>query len=233
MTIPFGEYQPSKHPSNQLFTPRLRLWLDERLRYLASQQRIQDARALRGEFLIEDLFTRWQHLQGGFGCTPMDLAGWLSDLKTFMKSLRTSLLLYIYHSWRRFICAHWNQEISQRSVLFLEKVSDDLISEELIQAFIEKVKFSALLQDKHKAAADDEAVAVIGSRKRFSAQARQCFTDADVGASRSRLRRWGVSIPIHHSWHWLQEIIRRWSIRTSTPPQARDVFEKGQQWSRK
>ena len=58
MTIPFGEYQPSNQPSNQLFTPRLRLWLDERLRYLASKQRIQDARALRGEFSIEDLFTR-------------------------------------------------------------------------------------------------------------------------------------------------------------------------------
>jgi len=59
MTIPFGEYQPSDEPSPQLFTPRLRLWLDERLRHLASQQRIQDARALRGEFSIEELSTRW------------------------------------------------------------------------------------------------------------------------------------------------------------------------------
>ncbi len=58
MTIPFGDYRPSDEPSPPLFTPRLRLWLDERLRYLASQQRIQDARALRGEFSIEDLFTR-------------------------------------------------------------------------------------------------------------------------------------------------------------------------------
>ena len=62
MTIPFGEYQPSNQPSNQLFTPRLRLWLDERLRHLVSQQRIQDARALRGEFSIEDLFTRWHFI---------------------------------------------------------------------------------------------------------------------------------------------------------------------------
>ena len=62
MTIPFGEYQPSNQPSNQLFTPRLRLWLDERLRHLVSQQRIQDARALRGEFSIEELFTRWHFI---------------------------------------------------------------------------------------------------------------------------------------------------------------------------
>ena len=53
MTIPFGDYQPSDEPSSQLFTPRLRLWLDERLRHLVSQQRIQDARSLRGEFSIE------------------------------------------------------------------------------------------------------------------------------------------------------------------------------------
>ena len=58
MTIPFGDYQPSDEPSSQLFTPRLRLWLDERLRYLVSQQKIQDARALRGEFSIEELTTR-------------------------------------------------------------------------------------------------------------------------------------------------------------------------------
>jgi hypothetical protein len=57
MTIPFGDYQPSNEPSSQLFTPRLRLWLDERLRHLASQQRIQDARALRGEFAIDELST--------------------------------------------------------------------------------------------------------------------------------------------------------------------------------
>ena len=58
MTIPFGDYQPSNEPLSQLFTPRLRLWLDERLRHLASQQRIQDARALRGEFAIDELSTR-------------------------------------------------------------------------------------------------------------------------------------------------------------------------------
>jgi len=32
---------------------RLRHWLDSRLRQLAVEQRIQDARALRGEFLID------------------------------------------------------------------------------------------------------------------------------------------------------------------------------------
>ena len=58
MTIPFGEHQPSDGQSSQLFTPRLRKWLDERLRHLASQQRIQDARALRSEFSIEELSTR-------------------------------------------------------------------------------------------------------------------------------------------------------------------------------
>lgn len=54
MTIPFGDYQPSDNRSSQLLTPRLRIWLDERLRQLASQQRIQDARALRAEFSIEE-----------------------------------------------------------------------------------------------------------------------------------------------------------------------------------
>ena len=58
MTIPFGDYQLPDEPTNQLFTPRLRAWLDERLRHLASQQRIQDARALRSEFSIEELSTR-------------------------------------------------------------------------------------------------------------------------------------------------------------------------------
>jgi hypothetical protein len=58
MTIPFGDYQPSDEASSQLFTPRLRLWLDERLRHLASQQKIQDARALRSEFSIEERSTR-------------------------------------------------------------------------------------------------------------------------------------------------------------------------------
>ena len=58
MTIPFGEYQPPDEQSSQLFTYRLRQWLDERLRQLASQQRIQDARALRAEFSIEERSTR-------------------------------------------------------------------------------------------------------------------------------------------------------------------------------
>ncbi len=58
MTIPFGDGQRPEDPSSQLFTPRLRHWLDERLRRLASQQRIQDARALRSEFSSEELSTR-------------------------------------------------------------------------------------------------------------------------------------------------------------------------------
>ena len=58
MTIPFGEYQPPDEKASQLFTYRLRQWLDERLRQLASQQRIQDARALRAEFSIEERSTR-------------------------------------------------------------------------------------------------------------------------------------------------------------------------------
>ena len=64
MTIPFGENSPSEEPSSALFTPRLRKWLEERLNLLARQQRIQDARALRSEFSIEELFTRWpNHFQ--------------------------------------------------------------------------------------------------------------------------------------------------------------------------
>ncbi len=34
-------------------TVRLRDWLDSRLRQLAREQRIQDARSIRNEFLIE------------------------------------------------------------------------------------------------------------------------------------------------------------------------------------
>lgn len=41
------------------------------------------------------------------------------------------------------------------------------MSEELIQAFIEKVKSSALLQNKLKAAADVEAVAAIAAENGF------------------------------------------------------------------
>ena len=44
---------------------------------------------------------------------------------------------------------------------------DDPMSEEIIQAFIEKVKSSALLQGKLKAAADVEAVAAIAAENGF------------------------------------------------------------------
>ena len=54
MTIPFGQSRPSDEDINRLSAPRLRYWLDARLRYLAHQQRIQDARALRQEFAIDD-----------------------------------------------------------------------------------------------------------------------------------------------------------------------------------
>jgi len=45
-------------PSDRLLnishkTVRLRDWLDSRLRQLAREQRIQDARSIRDEFLIE------------------------------------------------------------------------------------------------------------------------------------------------------------------------------------
>lgn len=54
MTIPFGEPEPSdgllKKPVSSV---RLRSWLNARLRQLAREQRIQDARALRGEFMVE------------------------------------------------------------------------------------------------------------------------------------------------------------------------------------
>ena len=53
MTIPFGEGQSSDDDRKRLDTPRLRHWLDVRLRFLANQQRIQDARALRQEFSID------------------------------------------------------------------------------------------------------------------------------------------------------------------------------------
>ena len=54
VTIPFGDPEPS----DQIFdrpvqTERLRLWLHGRLRLLARDQRIQDARALRSEFSLE------------------------------------------------------------------------------------------------------------------------------------------------------------------------------------
>ena len=57
MTIPFGELgepEPSDALLNKsVSSTRLRVWLNTRLRQLASAQRIQDARALRSEFLIE------------------------------------------------------------------------------------------------------------------------------------------------------------------------------------
>ncbi len=54
MTIPFGEPEPSDGLLNKsVASTRLRAWLQARLRQLAATQRIQDARALRSEFLIE------------------------------------------------------------------------------------------------------------------------------------------------------------------------------------
>ena len=54
MTIPFGEPEPSDELLNKsVSSTRLRSWLNERLRRLASAQRIQDARALRHEFSLE------------------------------------------------------------------------------------------------------------------------------------------------------------------------------------
>jgi len=58
MTIPFGEAPRSEDSSPELETSRLRHWLDTRLKHLARQQRIQDARSLRSEFSIEDSATR-------------------------------------------------------------------------------------------------------------------------------------------------------------------------------
>ena len=58
MTIPFGEAPRSEDSSSELETPRLRHWLDTRLKHLARQQRIQDARSLRSEFSIEESSTR-------------------------------------------------------------------------------------------------------------------------------------------------------------------------------
>ena len=54
MTIPFGTPEPSEGLLNMSMLPtRLRTWLNTRLRQLALEQRIQDARALRSEFLVE------------------------------------------------------------------------------------------------------------------------------------------------------------------------------------
>ncbi len=52
--IPYEDNQPSDHLLKISHkTVRLRDWLDSRLRQLALEQRIQDARSIRAEFLIE------------------------------------------------------------------------------------------------------------------------------------------------------------------------------------
>ena len=54
MTIPFGDPEPSDAMLGKSVTStRLRAWLSQRLRHLATAQRIQDARALRSEFSME------------------------------------------------------------------------------------------------------------------------------------------------------------------------------------
>ena len=54
MTIPFGDPEPSDALLNKtVSSTRLRVWLNGRLRALASAQRIQDARALRSEFSLD------------------------------------------------------------------------------------------------------------------------------------------------------------------------------------
>ena len=54
MTIPFGTPEPSDGLLNKsVSSTRLRAWLNTRLCQLAGGQRIQDARALRSEFLVE------------------------------------------------------------------------------------------------------------------------------------------------------------------------------------
>ena len=54
MIIPFGTTEPSDGLLNtSVSSTRLRTWFKTRLRQLALEQRIQDARALRSEFLVE------------------------------------------------------------------------------------------------------------------------------------------------------------------------------------
>ena len=54
MTIPFGDPEPSDALLNKsVASTRLKTWLQRRLRQLALEQRIQDARALRSEFLVD------------------------------------------------------------------------------------------------------------------------------------------------------------------------------------
>ena len=54
MTMPFGEAGSWDDPSPERTATRLRHWLDTRLKHLARQKRIQDARSLRSEFSIEE-----------------------------------------------------------------------------------------------------------------------------------------------------------------------------------
>ena len=54
MTIPFGTPEPSDGLLNKSVScNRLRAWMNSRLRQLAVGELIQDARALRSEFLVE------------------------------------------------------------------------------------------------------------------------------------------------------------------------------------
>jgi len=54
MTIPFGTPEPTDGLlGKSVSSTRLRTWLGTRLRQLAMEQRIQDARSLRAEFLVE------------------------------------------------------------------------------------------------------------------------------------------------------------------------------------
>ena len=54
VTIPYEDNQPSDRLLRIPFkTVRLRRWLESRLRLLALEQRIQDARALKGEFSLD------------------------------------------------------------------------------------------------------------------------------------------------------------------------------------
>ena len=54
MTIPFGDPEPSDALLDKsVASTRLKRWLQRRLRQLAVEQRIQDARALRSEFLLD------------------------------------------------------------------------------------------------------------------------------------------------------------------------------------
>jgi len=54
VTIPFGDPEPSDALLRKsVSSTRMRAWINTRLRELARAQRIQDARALRSEFLVE------------------------------------------------------------------------------------------------------------------------------------------------------------------------------------